>query len=126
MRSRYWSTHWAEALASEKLQATRPSPPWAAAVEGEELEAATAIEGNAWVLERFCSAGLDSSAASDTQQQKAHKHNNKLDLKEANYQNTSCLHENLMAHVEQSKALSHKVKLIDFLFKATKMRKTTK
>jgi hypothetical protein len=37
-----------------------------------------------------------------------------------------CSHENLMAHVEQSKALSHKAKLIAFLFKATKMSETTK
>jgi hypothetical protein len=37
-----------------------------------------------------------------------------------------CSHENLMAHVEQSKALSRKAKPIAFLFKATKMSETTK
>jgi hypothetical protein len=31
-----------------------------------------------------------------------------------------CLHENLMARMEQSKALSRKAKPIDFLFKVTK------
>jgi hypothetical protein len=37
-----------------------------------------------------------------------------------------CSHKNLMAHVEQSKALSRKAKLIAFLFKATKVSETTK
>jgi hypothetical protein len=37
-----------------------------------------------------------------------------------------CSYENLMAHVEQSKALSRKAKPIAFLFKATKMSETTK
>jgi hypothetical protein len=37
-----------------------------------------------------------------------------------------CAHENLMAHVEQSKALSHKAKPFAFLFKATKTSKTSK
>jgi hypothetical protein len=38
----------------------------------------------------------------------------------------NCSHENLMAHVEQSKALSCKAKLIAFLFKPTKASETTK
>jgi hypothetical protein len=38
----------------------------------------------------------------------------------------SCSPENLMAHVEQSKALSCKAKPIAFLFKATKMSEITK
>jgi hypothetical protein len=37
-----------------------------------------------------------------------------------------CSHGNLMAHVEQSKALSRKAKSIDFLFKAKKMSETNK
>jgi hypothetical protein len=37
-----------------------------------------------------------------------------------------CSHENLMARMEQSKALSCKAKPIAFLFKATKTSKTTK
>jgi hypothetical protein len=37
-----------------------------------------------------------------------------------------CSHENLMAHVEQSKALYRKAKPIAFLFKPTKMSETTK
>jgi hypothetical protein len=37
-----------------------------------------------------------------------------------------CSHKNLMAYVEQSKALSRKAKPIAFLFNATKMSKTTK
>jgi hypothetical protein len=37
-----------------------------------------------------------------------------------------CSHKNLIAHVEQSKALSRKAKPIAFLFKATKMSETTK
>jgi hypothetical protein len=37
-----------------------------------------------------------------------------------------CSHENLMAHMEQSKALSSKAKPIAFLFKATKTSETTK
>jgi hypothetical protein len=37
-----------------------------------------------------------------------------------------CSHKNLMACVEQSKALSHKAKLVAFLFKATKIDETTK
>jgi hypothetical protein len=40
--------------------------------------------------------------------------------------NGLCSHGNLIAHVEQSKALSHKAKPVAFLFKATKMSKTTK
>jgi hypothetical protein len=39
---------------------------------------------------------------------------------------TRCSHENLMAHMEQSKTLSRKAKPIAFLFKATKMSETTK
>jgi hypothetical protein len=38
----------------------------------------------------------------------------------------SCSHRNLMAHVEQRKALSRKAKPIAFLSKATKMSETTK
>jgi hypothetical protein len=45
-------------------------------------------------------------------------------VKEIMYQ--FCSHKNLMAHVEQSEALSRKAKLIAFLFKATKASKTTK
>jgi hypothetical protein len=37
-----------------------------------------------------------------------------------------CSHENLMACVEQSEALSRKAKQIAFLFKATKAKETTK
>jgi transcription elongation factor Elf1 len=37
-----------------------------------------------------------------------------------------CSHENLMACVEQSKALSRKAKPIVFVFKATKTSETTK
>jgi hypothetical protein len=37
-----------------------------------------------------------------------------------------CLHVNLMACVEQSKAMSHKAKPIAFLFKVTKTSETTK
>jgi hypothetical protein len=36
-----------------------------------------------------------------------------------------CSHKNLMAHMEQSKALSRKAKPIVFLFKATKTSETT-
>jgi hypothetical protein len=39
---------------------------------------------------------------------------------------SSCSHENLMACVEQRKALSRKAKPIAFLFKATKTSKTIK
>jgi hypothetical protein len=37
-----------------------------------------------------------------------------------------CSHKNLIAHVDQSKALSRKARPIAFLFKATKMSETTK
>jgi hypothetical protein len=37
-----------------------------------------------------------------------------------------CSLENLMARVEQSKALSHQAKLIAFLFKATETSEATK
>jgi hypothetical protein len=48
-----------------------------------------------------------------------------------NFQNirnkdTISSHKNLMPHVEPNKALSHKAKLIAFLFKATKVSETTK
>jgi hypothetical protein len=39
---------------------------------------------------------------------------------------THCSQENLMARVEQNKALSHKAKPIAFLFKAEKMSEATK
>jgi predicted DsbA family dithiol-disulfide isomerase len=41
------------------------------------------------VSEGFCSVGLDDSVASDTLQEKAYQHNNKSELKEAKYKNTS-------------------------------------
>jgi hypothetical protein len=47
-------------------------------------------------------------------------------IKICNVQWSHCSHENSMAHVEQSEALSRKAKLIAFLFKATTASKTTK
>jgi hypothetical protein len=41
------------------------------------------------VSEGFYSVGLDDSVASDTLQEKAYQHNNKSELKEAKYKNTS-------------------------------------
>jgi hypothetical protein len=38
----------------------------------------------------------------------------------------NCLHETLMAHMEQSEALSHKGKPIAFLFKVTKASEITR